>query len=263
MYQKSSEQYHLDGSREADQLALQSLTKHGKHNKFAKGILALLRGYRKPTTVQRDTYAAYQVFTATTSGDFTLTINGVDTVVSFDTSQTVTASAAVTALNALASDALAYGGRSIEADNRKATITLTSCAVGTYFDICGVRITAVQKVANGPDQFEISGTDTADAQKLVAAIKAHPVLQDLVCADNSSGVVTVRSRRASTPARDLAISGSGESVSAAVLTASTVVCVSCVRKGHVGNWITTAVTGTGAAVGAARMTGGVTVHETL
>lgn len=263
MRQKSSAQYYCSTSPKADVLGQQRFTKHQKHNAFAKAIKALVSGFRPPTTIQRDTFAAYQVFTASTSGDFTITINGVDTVTAYDTSQTVTASNAVTALNALTADALCYGGRSIEADNRKATITLTSCAIGTYFDICGQRITAVAKAADNPSQFEVSGSDTADAQKLVAAINTHPVLQDLVCADNSSGVVTVRSRRASTPDRDLAISGSGEVVSAAVLTASTVVCVSCVRKGHVGNWITTAVAGTGTAVGAARMTAGATTHETM
>lgn len=261
--EKSAAQYAVASRLKADPFNRQELTKHGMHKQFAKRIAAIIAGYRKPTTVQRHKKAAYATFTAVTSGDFTVTINGVDTVVSYATSQTATASATVTALNALTGDALCYGGRSIEADNRKATITLTSTAVGTYFDICGVRFTAVAKAANNPSQFEVSGNDTADAGTLVTAINTHPALVDLVVADNSSGVVTVRSRRASTPDRDLAISGSGEVVSASVLTASTVICVSAVQKGEQGNWITTAVSGTGSAVSGDRMTGGTTTHETL
>lgn len=261
--EKSSLQWHRAHRLKSDPLTSQKLRKHGKYGAFARGILNSLKGYRAPMTCQRDTFAAYQIFTATTAGDFTLTINGVATVVSFDTSQTLTATAAVAALNALTANALSYGGRNIEADNRTATITLTSTTPGTYFDICGQRITAVAKAADNPSQFEVSGDDTADAGKLVIAINTHSVLQDIVCADNSAGVVTVRSRRASTPSRDLAISGSGEVVSVAVLTAGIVVTVSSVRKGQPGNSITTAVSGTNAAVGGARMTGGTTTYETL
>lgn len=261
--EKSSFQWLRAEKVRNDPLTDQRIVKHGKYAKLARGLLNAVKGHRPPMTCQRDTYAAYQIFTATTSGDFTITLNGVDTITAFTVSQTATASAAVAALNALTANALSYGGRNIEADNRQATITLTSCAPGTVFDICGQRITAVSKAADNSSQFEISGSDTADAAALVAAIKAHPVLQDLVAADNSSGVVTVRSRRASTPARDLAISASAEVVSVPVLTASTVVTVSSVRKGQPGNSITTAVSGTGSAVGGARMTAGTTTYETL
>jgi hypothetical protein len=260
--QKSSVQIFNTGEH-VDPLTKQSFTKHKKWMAFANGLISMVQGRRQPTTCQRDTCAAYSTFTATSSGDFTITINGVDTVTAFDTSATVTATAAVAALNALTANALCYGGRNIEADNRQATITLTSCAAGVYFTIGGFILRAVAKAADVPGTFEISGSDTADAQKLVAAINTYPGLNDLVVADNSSGVVTVRSRRASTATNKLYLLASGEAISAGVLTASSVVTVSSVRKGQPGNAITTAVTGTGSAVSGARMTGGTTTHETL
>ena len=262
-YAKSSATYFAANSRTDDPLIKQNLTKHQKHGGFAKLIRGLVGGYHKPFTAHRHTNCAYAYFTATTSGDFTITINGVDTVVSFTSSQTATATAAVAALNALTANALVYGGRNIEADNRKATLTLTSTAIGMTFQLGAYTFTAVQKAADNPSQFEVSGSDTADAGKLVTAINTHPGTKDLVVADNSAGVVTIRSRRASTPDRDLQLKVSSESLSAAVLTASTVVTVSCVQPGVMGNWITTAVAGTGSAVSGARMTGGVTVYETL
>jgi hypothetical protein len=260
--QKSSVQIFNTGEH-VDPLTKQSFTKHKKWMAFANGLINMVQGRRQPTTCQRDTCAAWQVFTASTSGDFTVTINGVDTVTAFTSSQTATATAAVVALNALTADALVYGGRTIEADNRKATITLTSTAAGTYFTIGGFVLRAVAKAADAPGTFEISGNDNTDASKLVTAINTYPGLQDLVCADASTNVVTVRSRRASTATDKLYLLASGEAISGGVLAASTVVTVSCVRKGVVGNWMTTAVTGTGTAVGAARMTGGTTTYETI
>lgn len=250
---------------EADPLVDPARTSRGKLRKFANMALGVVKGNSPSggSVIQRHTAAAFATFTATTSGDFTVTINGVDTVVAFDTSQTVTASNAVTALNALTANALVYGGRTIEADNRAATYTLTSTAAGTTLYIGSYALQAVAKAASYRGQWEISGNDTADAGTLVVAINTMPGLQDLVVASNSAGVVTIRSRRASTPARDLAVRATAESLSAGVLTAGTVVCVSAVVKGVAGNWITTAVSGTGSAVSGARMTGGTTAYETL
>lgn len=249
---------------EADPLVDPARTSRSKLRKFADVALSVVKGYSPAggSVIARHTAAAYATFTASTSGDFTVTINGDDTVTAYDTSQTVTATNAVTNLNA-STDAIAYGGRVMEADNRQATYTLTSTAVGTELFIGSYRLVAVAKAASYRGQWEISGTDTQDAAALVVAINTMPGLQDLVVADNSSGVVTIRSRRASTPARDLAVRCSAEVLSAGVLTASTVVTVSCVQKGIVGNWVTTAVSGTGTAVSGARMTGGTTTFETL
>jgi hypothetical protein len=259
--QKSSLQILNTGAR-IDPLVDRRYTPIQKIQRFADDLIGLVRGRRLPTVVDRDTLCAWQTCVAGTSGDTVLTIGGVDITVTYATSQTVTAGLLVAAVNA-STTALAKGGVDVEADNRKATITLTSCAVGTIFTIGQWKFTAVAKAPNDNTQFEVSGNDTADAGTLVAAINATPGLQDIVCASNSAGVVTVFSRRASTPARDLAINGTGEVVSAAVLTASTTVCVSSVRKGLPGNHITCAITGTGTSIAGARLAGGTTTRATL
>ncbi len=245
-----------------DPLIDKSLTPIQKLKRFAESLQATVQGNRKPLLVHRDTLAAHSFFTATTSGDLTVTIGGVDTVVSFTSTQTATATAAATALNALTT-ALSKGGVDIECDNRAATLTFTSCAVGATFDIGQYRMKAVAKAPAAYGEFEVSGTDTADANEFVAAVKRWPGLSDLVAVDNSDGVITIRSRRQSTPDRDLRLLASSEVFSGAVLAATIRVCVSSVRKGLIGNHITLAASGTGASADAARLAGGTTTVETL
>jgi hypothetical protein len=103
------------------------------------------------------------------------------------------------------------------------TITCASAAAADTVTINGVVFTAHATV-EAADQWEVSGTDTADAASLVKAINnSTSALAKLVMASNSSGVVTITSR----------------------------------RGGHAGNAITLASSdGTRLAVTGARLTGG-------
>lgn len=259
---KSSHIIINNSASRVDPFVRKEFTKHKKLAAHGNLCLSAVQGRMLPATHALDTLCAWQTCVAGTSGDTVLTINGVDITVTYATSQTNTAGLLVAAVNS-STTALAYGGRDVEADNRKATFTLTSAAVGCTLTIGQYSLVAVAKAADAYGTWEVSGNDTADAGKLVTAINTYPGLQDLVCASNSAGVVTIFSRRASTPARDLQIKASSEVLSAAVLTASTTVCVSAVRKGTVGNYITCAISGAGTSIAAARLTSGTTTWETI
>lgn len=80
------------------------------------------------------------------------------------------------------------------------TITLASCAAGTVIEVNGVPFTAVNGAATaGNNEFDISGTDAADATSLAASINASTTggISGVVTATSTgaSGVVTVTSSR--------------------------------------------------------------------
>lgn len=231
---------------------------------YINGLQALLQGtHRGFSTIHRDTLCAAQTLVVSTgSGAVGATINGVtvtDTATGVDAAD---AALIAVAINASTNALVQYF---VEADNRSATITLASCTAGTQVFICGITFTAragtVQPGERGT--FTIGGTDTADAASLVAAIKAHPAVSDKVWPIASAGVITIHSRRASTPALDLTLKGVATiaAASAAVLTSSAKVLVSAIRKGLPGNAITLAASGTGITATAARLAGGTTTVE--
>jgi hypothetical protein len=259
MFQKDSLQLIRSNTRgRGSTLTVPTLTKRGKLRRYLESVRAAVIG-TSGATFHRDTLAAYGLVTVASDSTGTLrtTINGVNVDVTSGEEEVADAALIVAAINASTTALVQYV---VEADQRNASVALTSCAVGTYFDICGVRFTAVAKAASRLNQFEVSGSDTADGDALAAAINAHPELQDIVVAANSSGTVTIYSRRASTSTLSLRASGSGEVV--VDFAATAVVCVSAIRKGLPGNWVTLAVTGTGITAGAARLAGGTTTVET-
>lgn len=75
------------------------------------------------------------------------------------------------------------------------TITLATCLTGTEIEVNGVKFRAITSgtptIANG--EFVISGTDTADATSLVAAINGstNAAIAGLMVATSALGVVTV------------------------------------------------------------------------
>jgi hypothetical protein len=74
------------------------------------------------------------------------------------------------------------------------TVTLTSVAAGTVILVNGVPFTAVSGTAtSGNDEFDISGSDSADATALAAAINASTTagVKNTVTASAASGVVTL------------------------------------------------------------------------
>lgn len=239
------------------------LTKPGASNRgrlrgFMRTLTGLVQGTSVPATVRRDTLCAAQTWVLSSAmGDVTATINGVDVTVSTAVSDTNTAGLMVAAINA-SSNALITG--IAEADNRKGTVAFSSCPVGEVVTVCGIQFRAVAKQSNHRDEFEVSGNNTADGDTFTAKVNAHPVLQDVVRAINSSGTVTIASRRASTSALDLGIKAT--TMTTAAIAASATVLVSAVRKGVMGNCITLAASGTGATATAARLVGGTTATET-
>lgn len=243
-----------------DPFSEQSRDKTYKWLGWARRIIAALGGLSQSLTADRDMLCAAQIVTVASDSTGTLrtTINGVNIDVTSTEEEVADAALIVAALNASTTALVQYV---VEADNRAGIIALTSTAVGTSWKICGVVITAVAKAADNPSQFEVSGNDTADGDKLVAALNSHPALKDIIFASNSAGTVTIRSRRASTASRDLKISDTGEVVTD--FAAVAVVLVSAIRKGLPGNWVTLAVTGTGMTAGGARLAGGLTTRETL
>jgi hypothetical protein len=224
--------------------------------KFFRKLHKLQTGHERPATLTWGTLAAWQTCVAGTSGDTTLTINGVDIAVTYATSQTNTASLLAAAVLA-SSDALVLGH--VTASNISTTIALSSCLPQGFIEICGYQLRPVPKEILGPGTFEVSGSNTVDGDKLVLAIHAMPGLQDLVVAVNSAGTVTVRSRvaAASLPINQLRASGtSGVTLGAGAMAAGTTVLVSAINKGIAGNTITSAITGTGTSIAGARLAGG-------
>ena len=261
MASKSSLQV-FNPKQSSEPLTDPAFTPRRRIRNFITMLLGYLKGWRFPAAVQRHTNSAWQTWAlSSASGDVTATINGVDNTVTYATSDTVTAGLMVAAINA-STTALSYGGRDVEADNRAATWTLTSTAVGTTLKIGNYTIRAVAKAAGRRGEFEVSGNDTADAAAVVTAISTFPALNDIVVASSSSGVVTIRSRRASTAALDLSLVASAEVLSGQMAAGATVL-ISAVPKGVPGNFITLAASGTGATAGAARLAGGTTTYEVL
>ena len=243
-------------------------TERRKVRRFIKWLNAMQTGRARPSTLTYGSLAACQTAVAATSGDTTLTINGVDMATAFDTSQTITATAVAAAVNASA-DALVAGH--VQANNISTTIALATCLPQGFIEICGYQLRPVTKIGSAPNTigagtFDVSGSDTADGDSLVAAIHAMPGLQDLIFAKNSSGTVTIRARvpTASLPINQVVKSGtSGVTLGAGAMAAGTTVCVSAINKGIAGNTITCAITGTGTSIVAARLTGGTSSSVTL
>jgi hypothetical protein len=256
--------YHLRDTA-GDPLLIGGSARTGRQKvrKLFRKLDKLQKGHERPATLKYGSLAAWQTAVAASSGDTTLTINGVDIVVSFDTSQTITATAVAAAVNASA-DALVAGH--VTASNLSTTIALATCLPQGTITICGYPLRPVPKESLGPGTFEVSGNNSADGDKLVAAIHAMPGLQDLVVAINSAGTVTVRSRvaAASLPINQLRASGtSGVTLGAGAMAVGTTVLISAVNKGIAGNTITAAITGTGTSIGAARLAGGTSASVTL
>lgn len=70
------------------------------------------------------------------------------------------------------------------------TVTLASVLAADTVTVAGTVFTAVSGTPTGA-QFDISGSDTADAVSLVAAINAHATVSKYVVASSALGVVTL------------------------------------------------------------------------
>lgn len=118
--------------------------------------------------------AAVFIDTATMSGDVGADIGA---------AASVTVAAASYATGALAATALAAAINADATMNRFATATniemqlaVASVTAGQFVDVCGVRFTARAGAPTKMGEFNISGSDTADALSLAQAINQHPSL---------------------------------------------------------------------------------------
>ena len=194
---------------------------------------------------------------STSTGSVGATINGVAVTATYATSPLNTAGLVAAAINA-SSNALVKG--LVQASNLGCTLTLTSVAAGDTVTILGSRFVATSgtpaTIVTGGNlfSFDCSGSDSADATALAAAINTAPGLSLLVCAYADSNAVYVMSRTATypagpgVPANVVASQASTIVASAASLTAIAYVGITACVPGVTGNTQTIAASGTGAAI---------------
>jgi len=81
--------------------------------------------------------------------------------------------------------------RRVTATNVSMGVTLASVTAGQQVNICGALFTAVSGTPGNIGDFDISGTDTADATSLALAINRHPSLALRYRAVSSVGAVRI------------------------------------------------------------------------
>lgn len=185
--------------------------------------------------------AAALVF-ATSSGTVGCTVCGTVVTVTWATSDAASMSNWCSTLRGTAAV-----NRRATAVNRVATLTLASVTAGQGLSICGVGFTAVNGAPTAFGQFDMSGTDTADATSLALAINRHPSLAGRVRAVSNGAAVYVGllESRAATPDESVSGAPSTITVANAVFAASAVGLVLAMVPGDIGNEVrTSTATGT-------------------
>jgi len=185
--------------------------------------------------------AAGVVVFSSASGTLNIVIDGTAVATTFDTSDTESASDAVANINANATvspfvTATKYVGQ----------MTLASVTAGTTVDVCGYTSTATAADTNKPQQFSISGNDTADALALVQAINTTPGLCSKVRAVSVAAVVYVGlvENRAARSDELLVAGASTVTVNAQITTGGRLMVVAR-TPGLIGNCCTLTGSGTG------------------
>lgn len=179
---------------------------------------------------------------ATGTGDETITINGTDITATWATSDTATMTALMTAIRASSSL-----NQIVTATNILGKLTLASVAAGTTVRIFGIPFKAVTGTPVNFGDFDISGSDTADATSLTLAINRHPSLSGVCRAVSDVGAVYVgfcTNRNPTSAEKITNPSASTITVNTATPVAGGVGMVLCTVPGVIGNCITAAVTGT-------------------
>lgn len=241
----------IETTERADPLSDTRVTKLARLNRLSRLIGAIKGvGTRTAPTVRRGVnFAGGTIILASTDGDTTATINGVAIVGTFATSDTVTATALVTAINA-STDGLIQN--IVIAGNLKQVFTFSSAVLGGLTVQIGDVLLRTTLKSSGQDSyndFTVGGTDTADAAAFCACVNAHPVLSEYLWASNSSGVATVIVKGTTFPSRytNYSVSSSATiAIGAAAFAAGTTVGVFCTRRGIMGNVITLAASTAGA-----------------
>jgi hypothetical protein len=136
----------------------------------------------------------------------------------------------------------------VRAANLAGTIQCTSVAVGDYVTIAGRNFKATAYATGRRGEFDVSGTDTADATALAAAINADPYVSSLVLATSSTDTVTLRQRSGTAgilvtkSAATFTLGG----LTSGLLTAVAVALVSSLVPGTLGNSLTVKTLGVAA-----------------
>jgi hypothetical protein len=81
--------------------------------------------------------------------------------------------------------------RRVTATNISMGVTLASVTAGQQLNVCGALFTAVNGTPVNIGEFDMSGTDTADATSLALAINRHPSLALRYRAVSSAGAVRI------------------------------------------------------------------------
>ena len=196
------------------------------------------------------------------SGSVGGVINGVTVTATWATSDTNSAGLIATAVNA-SSNALVQGF--VRASNAFATLTLATMTAGSLIRIrlgSGARASEYTFLATAAatgrlGEFDISGSDTADAAALCAAINAFPIVNQTIRAESVAGVAYLYAMDGSVSAKEVSVQGSGITRTAGFALGARVHIENPI-PGAVGNAITFTATGTGVSVANAntRMVGG-------
>lgn len=222
---------HIDALKQGSRRGVVRLYADGAAAKYAYGTLALSSG----------------------SGAVGGTINGVTVTDTWATSDTHSAGLIATAINASSNALVQYF---VTASNVAGTIALASVAAGSKVSFDGIEFTACSGGTAKPNQFSISGSDTADAAALVTAMVAVPYLNDKYIITSSSGTVTIAQRAGgSTVATHQKMTASATTFTLTQLVAGATVYVSALQPGIWGNAVTLAASGTGVTASAARLAG--------
>lgn len=139
--------------------------------------------------------------------------------------------------------------RKVTATNRGLQLTLASVTAGQYVDICNTRFTAVNGAPVNYGEFDMSGTDTADATSLALAINRHPSTAMRVRAISNAGVVYVFPSVDRTLNKFEVLTNPGNfstiTFQAAVQTALAITGVMAMVPGQIGECCTVVASGTG------------------
>lgn len=179
------------------------------------------------------------------AGAMGATIDGTLVTAAFTTSDLVTMGLICAAIRANTSV-----NRKVTATNRIAQVTLASVLVNTTLKVFGITFTAVNGAPTDFGQFDMSGSDTADATSLALAINRHPALTGRVRAVSNVGAVYIAmlEDRAPNPANDEQVtlaSAATITINVAVPAPSTVGFVVAIIPGDLGNCCTVVASGTG------------------
>jgi hypothetical protein len=178
------------------------------------------------------------------AGAMGATIDGTLVTAAFTTSDTVTAGLIAAAIRNSAAVT-----RKVCATNLGMQLTLASVTAGQYIDICNTRFTAVNGTPTDFGQFDMSGTDTADATSLALAINRHPSLSMRWKAVSAAAVVHLfpSNDRVARPFETLVNSGSFSTftLNQAVPALGPKVGITAQSAGDIGNAVTVVQSGTG------------------